>query len=356
MRDRRFLSVSDTTPQRPVATSPSDCQHDRLVRALLDSYVEMGGINRIDQTNLPSKRDVALLCEDVLRILFPGFLDEEAIMHAEIEMLTSERIASMTDRLCTQVRRSLRYAGMEGEMEVNREAHDRTCRVLAALPRVRKLLSTDVEAAYEGDPAARSFEEIILAYPSLEAVAIQRLAHELYLLEVPLVPRMMTEWAHSRTGIDIHPGARIGSHFFIDHGTGVVIGETCVIGEWVKLYHGVTLGARSFEKDEEGRIVKGIKRHPNVEDRVTIYPNATVLGGETTIGARSTVGGNVFLMHSVPPDSLVAYEEGGNRILDKTRSGRRSAAAVPAPGSAAASRNPDQSAGTRPGRTSVRSR
>lgn len=306
------------------------------MKAVLESYVEVGGINRIDHTNLPSKRDVALLCEDALRILFPGFLDEEAIMHAEIEMITSERIASMTDRLCTQVRRSLRYAGLEGEVEVTREAHARTCRVLAALPRVRKLLSTDVEAAYEGDPAARSYEEIILAYPSLEAVAIQRLAHELYLLDVPLVPRMMTEWAHSRTGIDIHPGARIGSHFFIDHGTGVVIGETCVIGEWVKLYHGVTLGARSFQKDEQGRIVKGIKRHPNVEDRVTIYPNATVLGGETTIGARSTIGGNVFLMHSVPPDSLVAYEEGGNRILDKTRGGRASAGTGKGAGTGAA--------------------
>jgi serine O-acetyltransferase len=181
---------------------------------------------------------------------------------------------------------------------------------------VRRLLWTDIDAAYEGDPAARSYEEIILAYPALEAVAIYRMAHELY-EKVPLVPRIMTEWAHSRTGIDIHPGAKIGSHFFIDHGTGVVIGETTEIGSRVKLYHGVTLGARSFQKDEHGKIKKGGKRHPKVEDDVTIYPNSTVLGGETVIGARSTVGGNVFLVQSVPPDSLVYYEEKQLRIVPK---------------------------------------
>ncbi len=179
------------------------------------------------------------------------------------------------------------------------------------------MLWTDIDAAYEGDPAARSYEEIILAYPALEAIAIQRMAHELYLKELPLIPRIMTEWAHSRTGIDIHPGATIGSHFFIDHGTGVVIGESTVIGSRVKLYHGVTLGARSFEKDEEGKIKKGGKRHPTVEDDVTIYPNSTVLGGRTTIGARSTIGGNVFLVQSVPPDSLVSYEETQLHILHK---------------------------------------
>ena len=179
------------------------------------------------------------------------------------------------------------------------------------------MLWTDIDAAYEGDPASTSFEEIILAYPSLEAIAIQRMAHILYQADLPLIPRMMTEWAHGRTGIDIHPGAQIGSYFFIDHGTGVVIGETCVIGSRVKLYHGVTLGARSFQKDEEGHIKKGGKRHPNVEDHVTIYPNSTVLGGETVIGARSTIGGNVFLTHSVPPDSLVSYDAKQFQIMLK---------------------------------------
>ena len=188
---------------------------------------------------------------------------------------------------------------------------------MSELPQVRKMLWTDIDAAYEGDPAAQSYEEIILAYPALEAIAIQRLAHQLYLKELPLIPRIMTEWAHSRTGIDIHPGAKIGSHFFIDHGTGVVIGETCEIGSRVKLYHGVTLGARSFQKDEHGKIKKGGKRHPKVEDDVTIYPNSTVLGGKTVIGARSTIGGNVFLVQSVPPDSLVYYEEKQLQIVPK---------------------------------------
>src|SRR5262249_37855872 len=175
---------------------------------------------------------------------------------------------------------------------------------LKQLPSVRRILWTDIDAAYEGDPAARSYEEIILAYPALEAIAIYRMAHLLY-DKVPLIPRIMTEWAHSRTGIDIHPGARIGTHFFIDHGTGVVIGETSEIGNRVKLYHSVTLGARSFQKDEHGKIKKGGKRHPTVEDDVTIYPGSTILGGQTVIGARSTIGGNVFLVQSVPPDSLV---------------------------------------------------
>jgi serine O-acetyltransferase len=184
---------------------------------------------------------------------------------------------------------------------------------------VRKLLQTDVEAAYEGDPAARSYDEIILAYPGIEAIAIQRLAHVLYSEGVPLIPRMMTEWAHSKTGIDIHPGAQIGSHFFIDHGTGVVIGETCVIGSHVKLYHGVTLGARSFAKDEQGNLVKGIKRHPDVEDYVTIYPNAIILGGDTVIGARSTIGANVFLMKGVPADTLLVRGEQAQRVHDKKK-------------------------------------
>ena len=189
------------------------------------------------------------------------------------------------------------------------------------LPAIRALLQTDVEAAYEGDPAATTRDEIILSYPFLEAIATQRVAHLLYRAEVPLIPRMMTEWAHAKTGIDIHPGASIGSHFFIDHGTGVVIGETCRIGAHVKLYHGVTLGARSFAKDEQGRIKKGGKRHPDVEDHVTIYPNATVLGGETVIGRNSTIGGNVFLMHSVPPNSLVYCEEAQVRVVAKSSKG-----------------------------------
>ena len=177
---------------------------------------------------------------------------------------------------------------------------------MARLPEVKRLVETDVQAAYEGDPAATSPMEVVMAYPGLYAVTIHRLAHELYNLKVPIIPRIMSELAHSKTGIDIHPGATIGERFFIDHGTGVVVGETTVIGRNVKLYQGVTLGAKSFQKDPEtGALVKGIKRHPNVEDNVVIYAGATILGGDTTIGHDSEIGGSVWLIKSVPPNSRV---------------------------------------------------
>ena len=195
------------------------------------------------------------------------------------------------------------------------------------MPGIRKVIATDLESAFEGDPAARSIEEILLSYPCVDAVTIQRLAYSLYEAGVQLLPRMMTEWAHERTGIDIHPGASIGTHFFIDHGTGVVIGESCRIGHHVKLYQGVTLGARSFQKDDEGTIIKGGKRHPDVGDHVTVYPYATILGGETVIGEGSTIGANVFLMHGVPARSLVYLEEGVMRILYK-KSGEAAKAGV----------------------------
>ena len=224
------------------------------------------------------------------------------------------------DRIARRMEREIAVSLRSGSTPTGRhkaEAVAITERFFKGLPEVRALLKTDVEAAYGGDPAARSLEEIVLAYPGLEAIAIQRSAHLLYRDDVPLIPRMITEWAHSRTGIDIHPGARIGTHFFIDHGTGVVVGETCEIGNRVKLYHGVTLGARSFQKDEAGGIIKGLKRHPKVEDDVTIYPNGIILGGDTVIGARSTIGANVFLMKSVPPDTLLVRGEQVQQSLDK---------------------------------------
>ncbi|MCB1224781.1 MAG: serine acetyltransferase [Verrucomicrobiales bacterium] len=296
-----------------------DCQQGRIIESLLTSYREEGGINHVDCGRLPSKPAIAALCEDLLHLLFPGFFDASEIPSAELEMLTSEHVASFRERMNVEVRRSLRLVHHGKSANPQQQAVDLVCDFLLTLPEVRRLLQTDVQAAYDGDPAARSFEEIILAYPGLEAIAIQRAAHTLFSLGVPLLPRMMTEWAHGRTGIDIHPGAQIGSHFFIDHGTGVVIGETCVIGHHVKLYHGVTLGARSFQKDDAGNPVKGIKRHPNVEDYVTIYPNATVLGGDTVIGARSTIGANVFLMQSVPPDRVYALGDQEHQIRDKTQ-------------------------------------
>jgi serine O-acetyltransferase len=293
-----------------------------LVANVLGSYRKIGGINNIDGSNLPSKRAIAQICEDLLQILFPGFHDEQPVATEQVNEITSTRIRSVAERLHVEAFKSLRL--QEPDCPQLR-ATKIVIHLISELPAVRDLLQTDVEAAYEGDPASRSFDEIIVSYPSVEAVAIQRIAHALYKEELPLIPRIMTEWAHSRTGIDIHPGASIGGHFFIDHGTGVVIGETCRIGAHVKLYHGVTLGARSFQKDEAGKIKKGGKRHPDVEDWVTIYPNATILGGETVIGARTTVGANVFLMESVPPDSLVRNERALVNIVSKKSRESRSA-------------------------------
>jgi len=286
----------------------------QTVADLLVSYDKLGGLNNHDVHNMPSKRAVGSICEDLLRLLFPGFHDDDAIQKHSVEFLTEERLESVVQRLEIQVRKSVRIGDPHRPTGRTKPILLKFCR---DLPEVRQLLHTDIETAFEGDPAALSREEIILSYPCIEAISIQRLAHRLYQSEVPIIPRMMTEWAHSRTGVDIHPGAKIGSHFFIDHGTGLVIGETCRIGNRVKLYHGVTLGARSFAKDEDGKIVKGGKRHPDVRDNVTIYPNSTILGGETIIGENSTIGANVFLMQSVPANSLVVQQSTQRTILDK---------------------------------------
>ena len=192
--------------------------------------------------------------------------------------------------------------------ECSKRAEEITISFMEGLEETRRILATDIKAAYNGDPAAVYTEEILLGYPSVQAVTIYRLAHELFVLGVPIVPRIMTEYAHEKTGIDIHPGAKIGKYFFIDHGTGVVIGETCVIGKNVKLYQGVTLGAKSFELDENGNPVKGIKRHPNIGNHVVIYANATILGGDTTVGDHCVIGGNVWLTASVPAGKTVVYK------------------------------------------------
>ena len=287
----------------------------RVTARLLTSYRHVGGINNIEVVNVPSKRAIRAMCEELLQLLFPGFHDEKPILSDELQAITEHRVMRLTDRLSEEILKSLRTR-LPGGCSRER-AHQIVFSFLDELPAVRELLHTDVEAAYEGDPAASSLEEVIVAYPSIEAVAIQRLAHVLYKMDLPLIPRMMTEWAHARTGIDIHPGAQIGPYFFIDHGTGVVIGETSVIGAWVKLYQGVSLGARSFQKDTQGRLVKGGKRHPDLGDHVTRYANTPVLGADTHVGTGSTVGGNVFLTQSVPRDSLVIYEETQLKIISK---------------------------------------
>lgn len=291
-------------------------QPSQWAHSLLESYRDHGGVNASDEPGLPSKAEVASLCLQLMQLLFPGYHDGGSLGRLELVEITRERVAALAEDL-----RRVLQAALGGEGRAGDDAAAAVEALFGGLPAIRAVLETDVRAAYEGDPAARTRDEIILSYPFIEAIAIQRVAHFLYRRDVPLVPRMMTEWSHAQTGIDIHPGASIGSHFFIDHGTGVVIGETCRIGAGVKLYHGVTLGARSFAKDEQGRIKKGGKRHPDVEDGVTIYPNSTVLGGETVIGRNSTIGGNVFLMHSVPPDSLVYSEEAQVRVVPKDRAG-----------------------------------
>ena len=286
---------------------------NHITEQILTSYRIGGGMNNIDGSNLPSKRALATICEDLLQLLFPGFHDQEPIHSRDLLRVTSHRVFSIADRLKIEVCKSLRLSDPECP---DAKAQAIVRMFLETIPVVREQLRTDVEAAFEGDPAAGGFDEIILAYPYLEAMAVQRCAHMLYCHDLPLIPRMMTEWAHSRTGIDIHPGAHIMSHFFIDHGTGVVIGETSVIGHHVKMYQGVSLVARSLAG---GQQLRGKKRHPTVEDGVTIYAGTTVIGGDTVIGEGSTIGANVFLTHSVPPRSLVTYEENSLRIVQKTK-------------------------------------
>lgn len=289
----------------------------QLTNELIASYAQVGGINHLDGKNLPSKQAITSITCDLLRLLFPGFFDEKLVHSSEIKVETAALLDSVFGKLEDEIRKSLEYnppADLD-KKDIAPAAHRLTLEFLGCLPCIRELLQTDTEAAFNGDPAAISKEEIIVAYPCIEAIAVQRLAHQLYLKNIPLIPRIMTEWAHARTGMDLHPGATIGTHFFVDHGTGTVIGETAVIGNHVKLYHGVTLGARSTSG---GQQLRGKRRHPTIEDHVTIYPGATILGGETIIGAGSTIGGNVFIMDSVAPNSLVIYDGLDMRVLSKS--------------------------------------
>jgi len=290
----------------------------KIVDNLVKSFQTVGGINHLDGENLPSREAITAITKDLLRLAFPGFYDKEPIHSDHLTHYTSSLINSITERLETEIHKSLEFRPCEScdRNDLAGSAARIAYGFVNELPQVRAILQTDVQAAYEGDPAALSNEEIILAYPGIEAVAVQRMAHLLYKKQVALIPRIMTEWAHNKTGIDLHPGAEIGESFFIDHGTGVVIGETTVIGNHVKIYQGVTLGAKSFPKDESGRVVKGIKRHPNIEDHVTIYAGVTILGN-VTIGCGSVIGGNVWLLESVPPASVV-YSEGGHVKMKET--------------------------------------
>ncbi|MGH7894059.1 MAG: serine O-acetyltransferase EpsC [Candidatus Binatia bacterium] len=279
------------------------------VTAILASYRHHGELGHLQGGELPSREVLWGVVEDLLRVLFPGFLEPTGLAAADLAGRTATRVRGVAERLQTELEKGYRFrTGVAVSAadcdDCGPKAEAATLKLLAEIPAIRDVLASDIEAAYEGDPAAHSIQEIILAYPGLQAIAVYRLAHVLHADDVPIVPRVMAEYAHSRTGIDIHPGARIGRRFFIDHGTGVVIGETCVIGDGVKIYQGVTLGARSFAHDAQGRIVKGTKRHPDIEDGVTIYSGATILG-PVRIGRGSVVGGNVWLTQTVPPETRI---------------------------------------------------
>ena len=278
---------------------------DPVVRGILRSYDELGAINHIGGPNLPSRQGIIDILKALRSLLFPGFYDREPVDEASLLYSTGERIAWVRKHLADEVTKSLCHDCREvGSCDQPEECAEKARTIveglLAKLPDIRVQLQKDVEAALAGDPAAKSEAEVILSYPGLAALSAHRIAHFLYQQEVPLLPRIMSEYLHHETGIDIHPGAQIGNHFFIDHGTGVVIGETTVIGDGVKLYQGVTLGALSVRTP-----LARVKRHPTIEDNVTIYAGTTILGGQTVIGHDSVIGGNVWLTQSVPPFSRV---------------------------------------------------
>ena len=282
---------------------------------------------------LPRKREVIAILRRCQEVIFPGYFGEQELYKGNLEFHLGDQLYILARCLRREVTRAFLVPG-ERQLEPGAAAaaaSEVVYRFLATLPDIMDLVAGDVEAAYLGDPAASSPEEIIMAYPGFKAIYTYRLAHVLYELGVPLIPRIMTEFAHNETGVDIHPGARIGASFFIDHGTGVVVGETTEIGDRVKLYQGVTLGALSFPRDERGRMVRGTRRHPTIEDDVVIYAGATILGGDTVIGRGSVIGGNVWLTSSVPAHTRVTLSR--SQLAHEVRSPAEAGEGEPAEGS-----------------------
>jgi serine O-acetyltransferase len=282
-----------------------------ITERIVATYEECGAIHHLGHSPLPSYREVVEILADLREILYPGFGRRQNLHMGNVAYHVGDLIDSLHDRLTLQIARSFRHDCRERDIETDFEAkaQEIVVQFLATMPDLRKVLTTDAQAAYDGDPAAKSLDEIIFCYPGVAAIAVYRLAHVLHEYGVPMIPRMMTEYAHSKTGIDIHPGARIGPRIFIDHGTGVVIGETTEIGAGVKIYQGVTLGALSFPRDEStGEVVRGHKRHPTIEDEVVIYANATILGGDTVIGHHAVIGSSAWVTHSVAPYTTVMIE------------------------------------------------
>jgi serine O-acetyltransferase len=283
-----------------------------LVGAMADSYREHEAIINIEAVSQINKDTIIEMINTVQILLFPGFFGKKRCKRGAMEYYIGELLEDISYNLQKQIVRAWRNG--RAEEEARREAEAVTNEFLLRLPAIRALLATDVDASFDGDPAASSKEEIILSYPSIYAIMVNRLAHELYSLRVPLIPRMMTEHAHSLTGIDMHPGATLGHHFFIDHGTGIVVGETTIIGNYVKIYQGVTLGALSTRG---GQALRHVKRHPTIEDKVTIYSGASIFGGETVIGESSVIGSNAFITRSVPPCTKVNIVNPEHRFISE---------------------------------------
>ena len=253
---------------------------------------------------LPNSSEVIEIIREIRRIMYPGYFGKENIAYVSLDNFAGTTLASVYEKLYRQIRVALTYKAENKEFDDSRELAEKLAlEFIERLPYVQEMLYKDVEAELEGDPAANSKEEVIISYPGIFAIFVYRIAHELYKMNIPFIPRIMTEYAHGKTGIDINPGAEIGEYFFIDHGTGIVIGETCEIGNHVKIYQGVTLGALSLRK---GQALSGTKRHPTIEDNVVIYANATILGGNTVIGKNSVVAGNTFVIESIPADTTVS--------------------------------------------------
>lgn len=288
-------------------------QLPEITRQIVAAYSETPvKLHHLEDTPLPSRESIIEIINILQEILFPGYFGKKGMDPHSVQYHVGDCLETVYELLFREVYRSIRHGCHFSEHRCSHcedVAEEQIVEFLNKFPFILEALATDVQAAYDGDPAAKSFDEIIFSYPAIYAIMIYRLAHELHEQGIALLPRIMAELAHSKTGIDIHPGARIGRHFFIDHGTGVVIGETCEIGQNVKLYQGVTLGALSFPKDEQGKLIRGRKRHPTIEDNVVIYSGATVLGGETVIGKGSIIGGNVWLTHSVPPGTKVLISD-----------------------------------------------
>jgi len=296
-------------------------ERDRLLNISKEIVATYGGndtrIHHLGKMELPSREAVITVLNRLQEVIFPGYHGESTATETGIRLLVEEKLESVYDILRKQIFRALHHSQHVHEdhcIAGDSNAEEFTLQFLASIPRLRNALSMDVRAAFEGDPAAKCIDEIIFSYPGVYTLMVQRIAHELHKMGVPLIPRIMTEYAHSITGCDIHPGAEIGQSFFIDHASGVVIGETTIIGDRLKLYQGVTLGALSFPKNEQGEIIRGLKRHPTIEDDVVIYAGATILGGDTVIGKGSVIGGNVWLTHSVAPGSRVTLERAQNRV------------------------------------------